>query len=479
MRPSKLFGLFKFLVVLVMTCSAVVRPAQAADAPPPGAITLFNGTVMAHWVRSAGGAPGWSTTNGVLTIVPGSGSIRTFEAFEDFELHLEFRFNSTSPPGTAEGNLINSGVYLQDQYEIQIMESFNRPLSGANDGGSIWSIRDAAVNASLPGGMWETYDIVFHAVRWTNGTKTASARVSLWWNDVLVHDNVAIPRATDGAAVAETPPPAGIRLQDLVGVVQFRNIWVRPLEPLRAPSAEPITLVPAGAAWRYLDAGSNPGIGWRSLDFDESAWSAGVAEFGYGDGDEKTVVRSNRLDGTRIEASYFRKTFVATNVWAITNLSVGLLRDDGGVVYLNGVEVFRSNVTNANVAFTNWAAGTVNVPEESRFYATNVHPALLAEGTNVIAVEIHQVSSTSSDLSFDLRMTALTYRQPKIRVERDGAVMTMLWPSTPGGFVLEGSASLIGEANWNVVPAAPIVTNGFNAVQVGVPGDAAFFRLRR
>ena len=126
--------------------------ANAFAAPPAGALVLFDGKDMAQWIRNSGGSPGWSISNGVLTVVPGSGSLRTFETFNDLQMHLEFRFMSNSPAGTAEGVLANSGVYFQNQYEIQIIESFNRPLSGANDGGAIYNQRAASTNASLSGG---------------------------------------------------------------------------------------------------------------------------------------------------------------------------------------------------------------------------------------------------------------------------------------------------------------------------------------
>lgn len=455
--------------------------AGAFAAPPEGAIVLFDGKDATQWVRNSGGSAGWSTANGVLTVVPGSGSLRTFQTFDDVQLHLEFRFLSNSPPGTAEGSLANSGVYFQNQFEIQIVESFNRPLSGANDGGSIWSIRDPSTNASLPGGTWETYDIVFRAARWTGGVKTQNARVTLSWNGVVVHDDVEIPRPTDGGAPPEEPPPDGIRLQDLVGVVQFRNIWAIPLTQPRAPGPQTTTLVPAGSNWRYLDNGSDQGTAWRALNFNDSAWSSGLAQFGYADDDEVSLIRSNRANGTIIATTYFRKPFVCTNAWAVTNLTLGLLRDDGGIVYLNGTEVFRSNMTNAPVVYsTNWAVTAVGGADETTFFTTNVSPALLINGTNVLAVEIHQQSATSSDVSFDLRLTALTYDAPAITVTPAGSLFELAWPALPGGFVLESSSSLSPSATWTGETSAPlVVSNGFNKVNVEIEPGSRFFRVIR
>jgi len=455
--------------------------AGAFAAPPPGAIVLFEGKDMTQWVRNSGGSAGWSVANGILSVVPGSGSLRTFQTFDDVQLHLEFRFLSNSPPGTAEGSLANSGVYLQNQYEIQIIESFNRPLSGANDGGSIWSIRDASTNASLPAGTWETYDILFRAARWSGGVKTENARVTVSWNGIVVHDDVEIARPTEGGAPPEQPPPDGISLQDLVGVVQFRNIWALPLDNPRAPGPNPTTLVPAGSNWRYLDNGSDQGTAWRAPGFNDSAWSSGLGQFGYGDGDEVSVIRSNRANGTIIATTYFRKPFVVTNVWAVTNLTVGLLRDDGGIVYLNGTEIFRSNMTNAPVVYsTNWAVAAVGGTDESTFFTTNVNPALLINGTNLLAVEIHQQSATSSDVSFDLRLTALTYDAPAITLTPVGALFELAWPALPGGFVLESTSNLLPDAVWIPETSAPlVVSNGFNKVNVQIEQGSRFFRVIR
>ena len=112
------------------------------------------------------------------------------------------------------------------------------------------------------------------------------------------------------------------------------------------PPAVVTTLVNSNTTWRYLEDGSDQGTAWRTNGFNVTPWSIGSAELGYGDGDEATTVRSNRLNGTRIVTTYFRKTFGVGNPANYSNLVVRLKRDDGGVVYLNGVEIFRSNMTN-------------------------------------------------------------------------------------------------------------------------------------
>src|SRR5206468_2376648 len=107
--------------------------------------------------------------------------------------------------------------------------------------------------------------------------------------------------------------------------------------------------------------------------------------------------------------TYFRRRFVAGNVSSYTNLLLRVLRDDGAVVYLNGAEVFRSNMpTNTAIAYTTLSSSNVGGGDETtNFFTTLVSPGLLLEGTNVLAAEIHQSSGGSSDISFDLDLLGL------------------------------------------------------------------------
>lgn len=160
-------------------------------------------------------------------------------------------------------------------------------------------------------------------------------------------------------------------------------------------------LVPSGAGWKFLDDGSNQGSAWRNPSFNDSIWRNGPAQLGYGDGDEATLIsRTNAAGGTNI-TSYFRHRFQPGDVAGLTNLVLRVLRDDGAVVYLNGLEVFRSNMPTGAVDYLTTA---IDVAEDNLFHAVHLNPALLMPGENVLAVELHQVSATSSDVSFDLEL---------------------------------------------------------------------------
>jgi len=161
-------------------------------------------------------------------------------------------------------------------------------------------------------------------------------------------------------------------------------------------------LVPSRAQWKYLDDGSEPGVAWMAPGFDDSGWSNGVAQFGFGEGDETTPIRRfSSVTGTNAIAYYFRHAFTVNDPSSVMRLSARLLRDDGAVVYLNGVEIFRSNMPTGPVDSTTFAAG---VAEDNAPRARRVNPQLLEAGVNVIAVEVHQVNLTSSDVSFDLEL---------------------------------------------------------------------------
>jgi hypothetical protein len=175
----------------------------------------------------------------------------------------------------------------------------------------------------------------------------------------------------------------------------------------------PALLIAGRSAWKYLDDGSNQGTNWISLGYNDAGWSQGLAPLGYGDGDEATVVRSNRTDNTRIITTYYRKSFsipTATNFGA---LFLRLLRDDGAVVYLNGKEIYRDNMPGGTIGYSTLAVTNVSGGQESTNYVTaTVSSAALRAGNNVIAVEIHQVLANDSDTSFDLEATGL----PAIRL---------------------------------------------------------------
>ncbi|HYD48774.1 MAG TPA: metallophosphoesterase family protein, partial [Terriglobales bacterium] len=165
-------------------------------------------------------------------------------------------------------------------------------------------------------------------------------------------------------------------------------------------------LIARGSVWKYLDNGSDAGSAWRGLDFDDSGWSSGPAQLGYGDGDEATVVSYGPSASNKFVTTYFRRRFEVADPAAFARVDLALLRDDGAVVYLNGSEVIRTNLSTGPIGYRQLASAAAAGSDEWRYLAVAVPPPLLRQGDNVVAVEIHQSSAGSSDISFDLGLRA-------------------------------------------------------------------------
>ncbi len=171
------------------------------------------------------------------------------------------------------------------------------------------------------------------------------------------------------------------------------------------------SLVSTGAVWKYWDQGGctagvpGPGADWNLSSYSDTAWPSGPAQLGYGDDDEATTLDFGGDEANKIITYYFRRTFTVNNASALTNLKARIVRDDGAVAYLNGVEIFRENMTNDTFDCSSTAIGSaVGGTDESRFFPEHIDANLLHDGDNLLAVEIHQISPDSSDISFDLEL---------------------------------------------------------------------------
>ncbi len=160
-------------------------------------------------------------------------------------------------------------------------------------------------------------------------------------------------------------------------------------------------LVDAGEEWTYFIAG-DPGAGWETSGFDDSSWSKGNAELGFNEGDEATLI-----DNSNPQAAYFfRKSFTLDSKADVICLDLFLKRDDGAVVYLNGREVKRDNMPDGSVTFSTLATAFAE-DDGKTFHKFPISADSLVDGENIIAVSVHQSDVTSSDLSFDLGLSAV------------------------------------------------------------------------
>lgn len=218
----------------------------------------------------------------------------------------------------------------------------------------------------------------------------------------------------------------------------------------------PQTLVPAGTSWKYRDNGNDLGSTWREPAFDDSAWSSGVAQFGYGDGDEKTVVSYGSSSSSKYVTTYFRKQFVVDNAPCLERLTLRLLVDDGAAIYLNGTNVLNFQLA-SNAAFNTLATLQPTTLEDTWFnYPLN--PTLLRNGTNTLAVEIHQAARNDADLSFDLQLSAMESTTPQFMnwtVGTNTFLMTLCGPNTTN-LTIQASTNF---QNWTDVGNVTL-TNG-------------------
>ncbi|MHA3769947.1 Ig-like domain-containing protein [Verrucomicrobiota bacterium sgz303538] len=175
------------------------------------------------------------------------------------------------------------------------------------------------------------------------------------------------------------------------------------------PSTPPETLTPVVAktsTWKYNDLGVDLGTAWQGASYDDSTWASGLAMLGYGNGGEGTIVSYGTDANNKRTTCYFRKHFNVANPAAFNELRLETKRDDGVIVYLNGVEIFRDNMPASAVTYA--TAAVDQVEPDSFLLKTGISPSLLVAGDNVISAEIHQVLPSSSDLAFDLGLSGVS-----------------------------------------------------------------------
>ncbi len=242
-----------------------------------------------------------------------------------------------------------------------------------------------------------------------------------------------------------------------------------------------VTLVPSGAEWRFSDLGKDLGTAWQASAFDDSLWRKGAALLGYGDPGVVTTLDFGPDPNAKYITSYFRHAFMVDDPTRFLAVTLGLLRDDGGVVYLNGKEVFRSNMPTGTVNFGTLASTTVGGTDERTFFETDLNAASFVKGTNSLAVEIHQSVATSSDLSFDLQLTALVAPPlvpPALTfAPATGGGLRISWPVSYVGWQMETASQLGGNAPWQGADATVESGGGEQFVILPLSDTARFYRL--
>lgn len=209
----------------------VVKPGDTPLDAPADAIVLFDGKDLeSEWTNSEGGSPGWKVEDGCVTVEQGAGTIKTKRVFEDFQLHIEWR-SPSEVQGESQGRG-NSGVFLQERYEVQVLDNYNNRTYRNGQAGSIYKQLAPLVNACKEPGEWQTYDIIYTAPRFNDdGTYFTPPQVTVLHNGVVVQNHVKLRGPTEYIGIpeynVEKHGPGSITLQDHGNPVSFRNIWIR------------------------------------------------------------------------------------------------------------------------------------------------------------------------------------------------------------------------------------------------------------
>ena len=239
------------------------------------------------------------------------------------------------------------------------------------------------------------------------------------------------------------------------------------------------TLVPARSVWKYLDDGSIQGTAWHEPGFDDSSWACGPAELGYGDGNEATVVSYGMEEDYKYPTTYFRHSFNVPDASIYQSLLLAVLRDDGAVVYLNGTEIFRTNMPWGDIDYSTAASTVVGSRAEGMFYDIPLRANSLVKGNNVLAVEIHQINDTSTDISFDLSLAASTELVDALVVKdsmekalADGLVAHWTFDERDGNEVYDakgGNDGIVYGAKW---------VNGLFGGALSFDGDGDYISIK-
>jgi hypothetical protein len=226
---------------------AIVKSLDIAKIHPPSdAIVLYDGSDLSSWQSMDDSAPKWVNRDGYFECVKDAGYIRTKQAFGDVQLHIEWAAPLPAK-GSGQGRG-NSGVFLMGKYEVQVLDCYENTTYPDGQAGAVYGQYPPLVNASLPPGQWQSYDIIFRRPRFSGEGELLSAAVlTVFHNGVLVQDHSKLWGGTswlhyDAYTAHEDRLP--LSLQDHGNPVRFRNIWLRDIEPKREQPPQYPAVIP-------------------------------------------------------------------------------------------------------------------------------------------------------------------------------------------------------------------------------------------
>jgi len=364
------------------------------------------------------------------TITTGVDTFVQFAAPDDFNgTEIVFEWDGEDPPGAgaqpnhglikfnlnlddpAPGGTLRNRILATPNFRARIrLDVVNvgddgdlHRMTTAFDDNTAWNSLGGGVQTSGPGQNAETISNASTSGAGSTGAIEidVTADVLAWANGATNYGWAFLPTGTNGVEVASFEGGAGSPVLILDRVASL------------------VTAGASGSTWRYYDGipSGDPsyptdgqGDAWYVVDFDDSGWSSGAAEFGYGDGGENVVLDNGQGGGPCGAGSPCRITFLFRTTFEVTEipdeLIAEIVRDDGIKLYLNDVEVLLDNITNPVDAAT-FADSYIAGADESAFNTFTLDPADLMLGTNTLAVEVHNWSVGSSDISFDLALEAV------------------------------------------------------------------------
>jgi len=232
-----------------------------------------------------------------------------------------------------------------------------------------------------------------------------------------------------------------------------------------------------GGVWKYFDNGTDQGTAWRNVGFNDVSWASGPGQLGYGDGDEATVVSYGPSSTAKYITTYFRKVVNISLPASYSYFNVGVKRDDGIVMYVNGTEVWRNTMPTGTISYTTLATAAVS-DDGGTIQTTTIPSSAFVSGNNTIAVEIHQNAGSSSDISFDMELVGVVpgalvlTRGPYLQMG-SGTAATLRWRSD----VASDSKIEVGTVHGTYTLSAvnPTVTTEHEVRITGLSPDTKYF----
>ena len=298
------------------------------------------------------------------------------------------------------------------------------------------------------------------------GTDGASAGGTLVFPPGRLRHFIPLPGSFTGVLRIALANPVNA---DLTGT---SAIYLQNLQPAGGPAT---VLSPLGATWKYLDNGTDQGVAWRATNFNDTAWAVGPARLGFGPDPAPLGTTIRRFvtgtSGAQFTNYYFRRAITVTNNPAdFATIQFRYQRDDGCIIYLNGNPIITNNMPAVPVNSLTFASTTISGAAATLTFWTNTLPAaLLQPGANVIAAEVHQSSSSSSDIAWELEWQGLpTPPSARVNLSLLGPDAVLYW--TDAAYGLEEADAVTGP--WRA--AAPT-----NSPSASPALGTRFFRLRK